>query len=87
MESTLGVMRRCLHIRSLRLLALGIGIFNIFGYAAAIRMPAYFMRSHGMSIVTAGAWLGIGLAVGGIVGSFVSGSSLTLSSVVTGIGS
>jgi MFS family permease len=66
-------MRHCLRIRSLRLLALGIGIFNIFGYAAAIWMPAYFMRSHGMSIVEAGAWLGIGSAVGGIVGSFVSG--------------
>ena len=62
------------NIRSLRLMAIGVGTFNIFGYAGAVWMPAYFMRSHGMSVVEAGAWLGLGAAVGGITGSIASGA-------------
>jgi MFS family permease len=50
------------------------GIFNIYGYAGAIWMPAYFMRSHGMSMIQAGSWLGIGAAIGGISGSIASGA-------------
>jgi MFS family permease len=66
--------RRCWSIPSFRLLALGVGAFNIFGYAGAIWMPAYFMRSHGMSMIEAGAWLGMGAAAGGIAGSLASGA-------------
>lgn len=62
------------NIKSLRLVALGVGTFNIFGYAGAVWMPAYFMRSHGMSVVEAGAWLGVGSAIGGITGSIASGA-------------
>lgn len=61
-------------IPSLRLLALGAGLFNIFGYAGATWMPSYFIRSHGMSVVEAGTWLGIGAAVGGVAGSMASGA-------------
>ncbi|SFR88616.1 MFS transporter [Sphingomonas jatrophae] len=70
----LTVLRRCWGIPSLRLLALGIGTFNIFAYGAAVWMPAYFIRSHGMSLVAAGSWLGIGAAVGGFAGSLASGA-------------
>lgn len=66
-------LRRCWAIKSLRLLAIGVGTFNIFGYAGAVWMPAFFMRSHGMSVVQAGAWLGLGAAIGGIAGSLASG--------------
>ena len=59
--------------KSLRLLAIGLGIFNIFGYAAAVWMPTFFMRSHGMTLVESGAWLGIGAAIGGITGSMGGG--------------
>ena len=59
--------------KSLRLLAIGLGIFNIFGYAAAVWMPTFFMRSHGMTLVESGAWLGIGASIGGIMGSMGGG--------------
>jgi len=73
-QSMLAVMRACWKIRSFRLLALGMGLFNVFGYAGAIWMPAYFMRSHGLSMVEAGTWLGLGAAAGGIAGSLASGA-------------
>lgn len=66
-------VRRFWAIPSLRVLAIGVGTFNIFGYAAAIWTPAFFMRSHGMSMIEAGSWLGIGSAIGGITGSMASG--------------
>lgn len=72
-ESLWKAIRRCWAIPSLRLLGLGVGTFNIFGYAAAVWTPAFFMRSHGMTIVEAGAWLGIGSALGGVTGSLISG--------------
>jgi MFS family permease len=72
-ESLWASIRRFWAIRSLRLLALGVGTFNIFGYAAAVWKPAFFMRSHGMTMVEAGTWLGIGAAIGGITGSLLSG--------------
>ncbi len=62
------------NIKSLRLIAIGVGTFNIFGYAGAVWMPTYFMRSHGMSVIEAGAWLGMGSAIGGIAGSIASGA-------------
>lgn len=72
-ETLLNAARRFWAIPSLRLLGLGVGTFNVFGYAGAVWMPAFFMRSHGMTIVEAGSWLGIGAAVGGITGSMLSG--------------
>jgi len=72
-DALLVTVRRCWAIPSLRLMAIGVGVFNIFGYAGAIWMPAYFMRSHGMTMMETGAWLGLGAAGGGIVGSMVSG--------------
>ncbi|EQB14771.1 hypothetical protein L288_01050 [Sphingobium quisquiliarum P25] len=68
-----GVLAHCMRIRSLVLLALGMGIFNIYGYGAATWMPSYFTLSHGMSMVEAGAWMGVGAACGGVVGSIASG--------------
>lgn len=58
---------------SLRYLALGVGVFNIFGYAGATWLPAFLVRSHGLSVVQTGVWLGIGAAIGGIAGSLASG--------------
>ena len=71
--SSLEVLRRCWSIRSLRLLALGAGVYNVFGYAGATWLPSYFMRSHGMTLIEAGVWLGIGSAAGGIAGTVASG--------------
>ncbi|WP_097092324.1 MFS transporter [Novosphingobium sp. Chol11] len=69
-----GVFARCIRIRSLILLALGMGTFNIYGYGAATWMPSYFVASHGMSMIEAGAWMGVGAACGGVVGSIASGA-------------
>lgn len=71
--SSLEVLKRCWSIRSLRLLALGAGVYNVFGYAGATWLPSYFMRSHGMSLIEAGIWLGIGSAAGGVAGTIASG--------------
>lgn len=63
----------CWRIPSLRLAALAMGVFNIFGYAGAIWLPAYFMRSHGMTVLEAGTWLGMGAAFGGVLGTLSAG--------------
>lgn len=67
-------VRYCLSIPSLRLLALGTGVFNMFGYAASIWLPAFLMRSHGMTSVEAGFWLGVCATIGGVLGSLSSGA-------------
>lgn len=72
-ESLWSAMRGFWAIPSLRLMAIGVGAFNIFGYAAAVWKPAFFMRSHDMTVVEAGTWLGLGAALGGVTGSMLSG--------------
>lgn len=64
---------KCWAVPSYRLLILGVAIFNIFGFGSATWLPTYYIRSHGMSMVEAGAWMGLGSAVGGVAGSFASG--------------
>lgn len=71
--SMIAAFRICFATPSLRLLAIGMGTFNIFAYAAVLWLPAYFMRSHGMTMIEAGAWMGLGAASGGILGSLTSG--------------
>jgi MFS family permease len=73
-DSVLTVLRRCLRIRSLVLLSLGMGVYVIYGYGAATWLPSYFILSHGMSMTQAGMWLGMGSAAGGITGSLASGA-------------
>lgn len=72
-SDALAALRRCWSIPSLRLLAVGAGAYNIFGYAGATWLPSYFMRSHDMTLVEAGVWLGVGAAVGGVAGTVASG--------------
>ena len=71
--SALSTMRNLWSIVSLRQLAIAMGVFNIFGYAGAIWLPTYFMRSHGMTAMEAGVWLGLGAALGGVGGAMSSG--------------
>lgn len=72
-EKMIASIRRFWSVPSLRLVGIGVGIFNIFGYGAAVWMPTFFMRSHGMTMLEAGTWLGIGASIGGIAGSMLSG--------------
>jgi len=73
-DSVRTVLAHCLSIRSLLLLSLGMGLFNIFGYGAATWLPSYLTLSHGMTVVEAGTWMGFSAAGGGILGSLASGA-------------
>jgi MFS family permease len=66
-------LRRCWSLPAFRLLSVGMGLYNVFGYAGAIWLPSYLMRSHGMTVVEAGLWLGVGAAIGGVLGALSSG--------------
>jgi MFS family permease len=68
-----GVLKLCWERRTLRYLALGAGTFSTFGLALATWMPSYFMRSHGMSVMEAGAWMGLLAITGGVIGTVSSG--------------
>ena len=71
--SMLHAVKLFLATPSLRYIAVGVGVFNIFGYAGITWLPAYFTRSHGLSVLETGTWLGIGSAIGGVLGSITSG--------------
>jgi MFS family permease len=71
--SSLAAAKEFWNIPSLRLLAIGTGIFNIFGYAGSIWLPTLLMRSHDMSAAEAGLLLGTCSTLGGVLGSFSSG--------------
>ncbi len=66
-------IKRYLATPSLRYIALGVGVYNIFGYAGITWLPAYLTRSHGLSVLETGAWMGIGSAIGGVLGVVSSG--------------
>jgi len=66
-------IKRYLATPSLRYIALGVGVYNIFGYAGITWLPAYLTRSHGLTVLETGTWLGIGSAVGGVLGVVSSG--------------
>ena len=46
---------------------------NIFAYAVLVWIPSYLVRSHDMSIIDVGLWYGVPSALGGIIGSILSG--------------
>lgn len=59
----------------LRNICIGVGVFHILAYAGSTWIPAYLVRSHGMTLVEAATWLGFAAALGGFAGS-VSGGVL-----------
>lgn len=72
-KSTREVLRFCWNSRALRYVSIGAGFYTIFGYAGAIWMPSYLIRSHDMSVMEAGIWLGFGSSSSGVVGAIASG--------------
>ncbi len=72
-SSLMQAVSRYLATPSLRYIALGVGVYNIFGYAGITWLPTYFTRSHGLSVLETGTWLGIGSAIGGVLGTVTSG--------------
>lgn len=73
-RSMLESLHACWSIPSLRLLAIGTGVYNIFGYAASIWLPAFLMRSHAMTAAEAGFWIGVCPTIGGVLGATASGA-------------
>lgn len=68
------ILRFCWQSRALRFIAIGGGLYNIFGYAAGIWVPSYFMRSHGLTVIETGIWLGFASSGAGVIGAIVSGA-------------
>lgn len=62
-------------LHSLRHVPLGGALHGIGAFAAALWLPAYFIRSFEMSSATAGAWLALAYGAGGALG-VVSGGRL-----------
>ena len=67
------VLKRCWEKRTLRFASLAAGTFTIFTLAIGTWMPSYFVRSHGMTMVEAGTWIGVLGVSGGVVGAMASG--------------
>lgn len=57
----------------LRNICIGVGVFHILAYAGSTWIPTYLVRSHGMTLVEAAAWLGFAAAIGGFAGSVAGG--------------
>lgn len=72
-SSTKDILKFCWNSRALRYAAIGAGLYNIFGYAAAIWFPSYFIRSHDLSVLETGIWLGFGASGSGVIGAIASG--------------
>lgn len=61
------------HTKTLRYLVLAITVATIPGFGANAWFPAFFMRTHGLSIEQAGIILGLGGALSGMIGAIVGG--------------
>lgn len=72
-SSAMDILRFCWNSRALRTIAIAGGLYNIFGFAAAIWVPSYFMRSHGLTVMETGIWLGFASSGAGVIGAMVSG--------------
>jgi MFS family permease len=55
-------------LRSLRHVPLGGALHGVGAFAAALWLPAYFMRTFEVSSATAGAWLALAYGAGGALG-------------------
>ena len=69
----LATVRYFLSRPALRHIPLGGAAHGAGAFAAALWLPAYFMRTFDMSSATAGAWLALAYGVGGGLGVFCGG--------------
>ena len=59
--------------RSFRHMALGAALHAFYGYGAGAFNPAFFVRSHGLSIGEIGTWLAAIGFTGGVLGTYLGG--------------
>jgi predicted MFS family arabinose efflux permease len=71
LRSTLRVFSRR---RSLRHLPLAGAVHSIGGFAAAVWLPSYFVRTFGVGSAEAGVWIALAYGAGGIVGVLCGGA-------------
>lgn len=68
------VVRLCWEIPTFRLICYAAGALGIFTQVAAMWMPSYFLRSHGVSLPDTGFWVAFSGLSGGILGTLASGA-------------
>jgi len=71
--SLLATIRHFLVDPPLRYLPLAGAVHGIGAFAAALWLPAYFIRAFGVTSATAGAWLAIAYGCGGAIGVLCGG--------------
>ncbi len=69
-----GVLRFMMKLRSFRHMALGAAMHSFYGYGAGAFNPAFFVRSHGLSVGEIGSWLALIGFTGGVLGVYLGGS-------------
>ncbi len=62
---------------SYRWMVIGVILYFVLAYGAFVFIPSYLVRTHGLSLTQAGAIFGISNAVGGLVGTYLSGLAAT----------
>lgn len=72
-SSLLDTIRYFLSRRSLRHLPLGGAVHGIGAWGAAVWLPAYFMRTHGMTSGEIGTWLALTFGICGSLGTVLGG--------------
>lgn len=72
-STVLGVVRLLSTRTTFLAMAVASGIAAFSGYAMALWLPSFFIRSHGLSIGEAGTWLALANIVSGIIGAILGG--------------
>ncbi|MEM9305564.1 MAG: MFS transporter [Pseudomonadota bacterium] len=60
-------------IRSFRYASLGSAFVAFVAYGVGNFMPSFLIRVHGMSVAEVGAWFGLAIGLGGAIGAIVGG--------------
>ncbi len=71
--SLMSVLWFMLSLASFRHMAIGAALHAFYGYGAGAFNPAFFVRSHGLSVGEIGTWLAVIGFTGGVTGVYLGG--------------
>ncbi len=71
--SLVGVLGFMLSLRSFRHMSIGAALHAFYGYGAGAFNPAFFVRSHQLSVGEIGTWLAAIGFTGGVIGVYLGG--------------
>ncbi len=74
-ESALSVVKILLKRKALFHLTLGLSVGSFATYGLTQWIPAFFIRSHGLSLTQIGVWSGLAVGIGGILGVLAGGAT------------